>query len=149
MVFSLFGTINYIVVIVVLAPGNHHRCKYYGSFLPWLCLTSNSIVFLLMVAHNCHKLTPTVEITSHTKRHTQCYSIESKDVKKDTSNYVKVSQKKSKMYEKVKLYAATKLSPSNVTKNKSPAQVASNNFAKILICLSVYISLYHKKWIEV
>ena len=36
---------------------------------------------------------------------------------------------------------ATKLSPSNFTKIETASQVASKNFAKILIYLSVYVSL--------
>ena len=36
---------------------------------------------------------------------------------------------------------ATKLSPSTFTTIKTPPQVASKNFAKILIYLAVYISL--------
>ena len=36
---------------------------------------------------------------------------------------------------------ATKLSPSNFTEIKTASQVASKNFAKILIYLSVYVSL--------
>ena len=75
-----------------------------------------------------------------------CYSIKSKDVKKmcekilcgrsDPKHFLKknVSQK-SKIYENVKL------DPSILTKIKTPSQVPSKDFAKILIYLSVYISL--------
>ena len=37
----------------------------------------------LVAAHTCHKqrITPTIEITSHTKSHTQCHYIKSKNVK--------------------------------------------------------------------
>ena len=65
----------------------------------WQVITLFSYLWWLITAIN-NILTPTVEITSHTERHTQCYSIESKDVKKDTPNYVKVSQKKAKCMKK-------------------------------------------------
>ena len=39
---------------------------------------------------------------------------------------------------------ATELSPSNFTKAKTLLELASKNFAKILIYLSVYISLYSR-----
>ena len=38
----------------------------------------------LLVAHHCHKkvLTLTIEVTSHTESHNQCFSIEMKAFKK-------------------------------------------------------------------
>ena len=85
----------------------------------WLITTINNV------------LKPTVEITSHTNSHTQHYSIESKDVKNKQMKILGGS----KIHEKVKLI------PSNFTKIKTPSRVAKRNFAKILIQLSVYISL--------
>ena len=54
---------------------------------------------------------------------------------------VNVSQKKAKPVKKWNWVPATNLSPSNFMKIKTSSQVGSKNSAKILIYLSVYISL--------
>ena len=63
-------------------------------------------------------LTPTVEIMSHTKRHSQCYFIKSRDVKNKGISYVEVHSYpthflKGNFSQKGQIYEKLKLGPCN------------------------------------
>ena len=95
-----------------------------------------------------HVLTPTVEIMSHTKGHTQWCCIKARDVKDKWMKIlcgsshpkhfpeINVSEKKSKSLKEWNWVPATLVSPNNVTKTNTPSKITSNNFANILIYLN-------------